>query len=124
MRVSIYPPAVRAAQEHPLLVAGPPPRLVSLLHSLSDQTSDKSWLTPFPVTWFWGPICPGCAKHRSGVRRWGEYDSAAVTWILFPFFKEAARRLVSGPPSRSAPSASCCAPALNNSLVFWVSESG
>jgi len=54
----------------------------------------------------------------------GEYDSAAVTWILFPFFKEAARRLVSGPPSRSAPSASCCAPALNNSLVFWVSESG
>jgi len=56
------------------------------------------WLTRFPVTWFWGPICPGCAKHRSGVRRWGEYDSAAVTWILFPFFKEAARRLVSGPP--------------------------
>src|SRR5947209_9547453 len=47
----------------------------------------------------------------------GEYDSAAVTWILFLFFKEAARRLVSGPPSRSAPSASCCAPALNNSLV-------
>src|SRR6267154_526717 len=36
MRVSVYPPAVRAAQEHPLLVAGPPPRLVSLLHSCID----------------------------------------------------------------------------------------
>ena len=24
-----------------------------------------------PVTWFWGPISPGCAKHRSRVRSWG-----------------------------------------------------
>src|ERR1700740_709821 len=66
-----------------------PPKYRPLLRSLQETrlTAARHWLIDeLPVTWFCGLICPGCAKHRSGVRSWG----VMIMLDRGPFFQEAA----------------------------------